>query len=152
MPYLLTAMKRFLIIGTLILISFKSFSQGCIGTAGQVKWSYWANFDLSPDSNALFAREFYPETPDGFQMLPTLAAPRNYTEYFAGMMRGFIKVPVTATYYFNVTGDDEAIFFLSPNQAPASKIKRAEAPEYTEIDQHDKSPLQTSQAIQLVAG
>lgn len=145
-------MKKSLLILIFLALGYTSFGQNCIGPAGQVKWSYWEGFTSTPDTNALFALEFFPETPDGFQMIPTLATPRNFTDYYVGMARGFIRVNTTATYSFNLTGDDRAIFYLSTNQNPSSKIKRAEVANYTDINEHNKYPAQTSVNITLVAG
>ena len=127
-------------------------AQSCVGTAGQVKWSYWADFTSSPDSTDLKALENFPSRPDGFQMLGSLKSPVNYNDYFASMIRGYIKIPVTETYIFNVTGDDKVIFLLSSTQSPANKIKRCEVLTYTAQTEYTKEPGQTSQAITLVGG
>ncbi|MEZ4905941.1 MAG: PA14 domain-containing protein [Spirosomataceae bacterium] len=127
--------------------------QNCIGTAGQVKWSYWTGFTMSlPDSAALSVLENFPSRPDGTQLLSSLKSPVNYTENFAAMIRGYIYVNQTAIYKFNLTGDDRALFYLSPNDSPTNKQKRAEVTSYTGTTEHNKRASQTSQEIQLVAG
>ena len=145
-------MKKVYLIAFLVLINILAKAQGCIGPAGQVKWSYWQNFTSTPDTNALYALEFFPETPDGSQMIPTLSTPYNYTDYYAGLVRGFIKVPTTQTYTFNLTGDDRALFFLSNDTNPAHKTKRAEVPSYTGQTEYLKYPQQTSSSITLIGG
>ncbi|RFS16567.1 PA14 domain-containing protein [Emticicia sp. C21] len=127
-------------------------AQTCIGPAGQVKWSYWTNFDSYPDMKDLSVLENFPSRPDGSEIIGSLKGPVNYTDYYAGMIRGFIKVPQTANYIFNLTSDDKGFFYLSTNQLPANKVKRAEVTSYTEENQHDKEPGQTSVSIQLVGG
>lgn len=127
-------------------------AQSCIGQAGQVKWSYWANFNNYPDIKDLSVLENFPNRPDGSEVIGSLKGPVNYTDYYAGMIRGFIKVPQTANYIFNLTSDDKGFFYLSTNQLPANKVKRAEVTSYTEEDEHDKEPGQTSVSIQLVGG
>lgn len=124
----------------------------CVGTAGQVKWSYWAGFTSMPDSTDLYALENFPSRPDGSQTLGSVKAPVNYTENFAGMIRGYISVPTTDTYRFNVTGDDRVAFYLSTDDTPQNKRKRAEVTSYTGITEYNKQASQTSQAIQLVGG
>lgn len=127
--------------------------QSCVGTPGQVKWSYWAGFNsYLPDSTDLAALENFPSRPDGSQMLSSLKAPINYTENFAGMIRGYIYVNQTETYRFNLTGDERALFYLSTNDTPANKRKRAEATIQTNITEHNKTASQTSPVVQLVAG
>jgi hypothetical protein len=149
-------MKIFIIKIVLVVSIFfivnHSYAQSCIGTAGQVKWSYWTGFKGNPDSLDLFALENYPSRPDGFQMLGSLRTPINYADYFASMVRGFIKVPVTDNYIFNITGDDKSIFFLSTTQFPANKVKRAEITTYSGLTEYNKEVGQTSQTIQLVGG
>lgn len=129
-----------------------TIAQSCIGTAGQVKWNYWTGFVNLPDSSDLFARESFPSHPDGSQILNSLKTPLNYTDRFSSMIRGFIKVPSTENYIFNVTSDDKSIFFLSTNQSPSNKIKRAEVLTYTGETDYTKEANQTSQSIQLVGG
>lgn len=128
-------------------------AQTCVGTPGQVKWSYWSGFNNSlPDSADLAALENFPSHPDGTQMLSSLKMPVNYTEYFAAMTRGYIYVNQTATYTFNLTGDDHALFYLSTDESLANKRKRAEVTSYTDVTEHNKTPGQTSKTIELVAG
>jgi hypothetical protein len=127
-------------------------AQTCIGPAGQVKWSYWANFTTYPDMSDLSVLENFPNKPDGSEIIGSLKSPVNYTDYYVGMIRGFIKVPQTANYIFNLTSDDQGLFYLSTTQSPANKVKRAEVTSYTDEDDHDSEPSQTSISIQLVAG
>ncbi len=146
-------MKGLLLFSCLFLFLINSSkAQNCIGPAGQVKWSYWKNFTSYPDASDLSALENFPNKPDGSAILGSLRAPTNYTDYYAGMIRGFIKVPQTDTYIFNLTSDDKGLFYLSTNQLPANKIKRAEVTTYTGLDEHDKEPGQTSISIQLTGG
>ncbi|CAH0995620.1 hypothetical protein EMA8858_01744 [Emticicia aquatica] len=141
------------LITVFLLFANSTFSQSCVGTAGQVKWSYWTGFRNYPDSSHLFALENYPSHPDGFQMLGFLQTPINYTDYYASMIRGFIKVPTTENYIFNITGDDRSIFYLSTTQSPSNKIKLAEVLTYnTNPTEYDKEPNQTSQIVQLIGG
>ena len=144
---------RYIFCFFVILIKGKlTYSQSCVGTAGQVKWSYWIGFTSFPDSTDLQALEFYPSQPSGFQILGSLKTPVNYADYYASMIRGYFKVPVTDNYIFNITGDDKAIFLLSSTQSPANKVKRAEVLTYTGLTEYNKEAGQTSQTIQLVGG
>ena len=127
-------------------------AQSCVGTAGEVKWSYWTNVPAYPDSSDLFALEDFPDHPTGSQTLGFLQSPINFTDSFVSMIRGYISVPTTANYVFNITGDDTSIFFLSTDGSPANKVERAKVSGYTSVDQHDKYPEQTSVTLQLTAG
>jgi PA14 domain/F5/8 type C domain len=128
-------------------------AQNCVGTPGQVRWSYWGGFKTYlPDTSDLAVLENFPTRPDGSQILFSTQAPQNYTEQFAAMIRGYIYVNQTDTYQFNVTGDDRVLFYLSTNELPANKRKRAETTTHTDITQHNKQASQTSQTITLQAG
>lgn len=145
-------MRLFFFLFFLFTFSQEGFAQSCVGTAGRVKWSYWLGFKNTPDSLELTALEFFPSTPNGSQYIGSLQSPINFADYMAGFIRGFIKVPQTATYEFNVTGDDRAIFRLSPNEDPTKKQKRAEVKTWSNIDEHYKEANQTSVPITLTAG
>ena len=127
-------------------------AQSCVGQAGQVKWNYWLNFTSYPDSSDLFLKENFPSKPDGTQVLGSLKTSTNYTDYFASFIRGFIKVPTTNNYIFNITGDDRSIFYLSTNESVSNKIKRAEVINYTGPTDYTKEIGQTSTVIQLEGG
>jgi hypothetical protein len=133
-------------------ISRNSHAQSCVGTPGQVKWSYWLGFKWQPDSTDLTALENFPSRPDGSQTLGSLRSPVNYADNFASMIRGYIYVNATATYKFNITSDDKSDFYLSTNDSPANKVRRAGVTSYTEQTQHNKEAGQTSQTITLTAG
>lgn len=145
-------LTKLLSIFLLLLTASTVNAQSCVGTAGEVRWSYWTNVPSYPDSSDLFALEEFPDHPTGSQTLSFLQSPINFTDSFASMIRGYISVPVTANYVFNLTGDDAAFFFLSTNESPANKVKRAEVTGWTYTEQHDKYPTQTSVTIQLIAG
>ena len=85
-------------------------AQSCVGTSGQVKWSYWLGFKNQPDSLDLTAIENFPSRPDGFQTLGSLKGPVNYADNFASMIRGYIYVNATATYKFNI--QMTSLFFI----------------------------------------
>ena len=136
----------------IFLISKNTYAQSCVGTTGQVKWSYWLGFKWQPDSTDLTALENFPSRPDGVQTLGSLRSPVNYADNFASMIRGYIYVNATATYKFNITSDDKSDFFLSTNDSPANKVRKAGVNNYTGQTEHNKETGQTSQSITLTAG
>ncbi len=138
----------------IIILSFSGrvFSQNCVGPGGQVQWSYWMGFTSFPDSSDLAILETFPSRPDGFQMLGKLQTPPNFSDYFTSMIRGYISVPTTGNYYFNITGDDDSRFFLSTNDSPANLKKKAWVYSYTGIAEHYKDSTQTSVLTTLVGG
>mgnify|MGYP006178666151 CR=1 FL=1 len=129
-------------------------AQSCLGTPGQVTWRYWLNMPSSnsSDTSALYTNEKFPSFPDGFQTLASLQMPVNFTDNFAASMRAFIRPTETASYRFNVTGDDRVVVYFSSNGPEAQKKVIAEVLIWTNRTEHTKSPTQTSQWFTLEAG
>jgi hypothetical protein len=147
-------MKKHLFLYFILLVftTKSAFGQNsCVGTSGQIKWSYW-NFTSFPDSSDLYANENFPSRPDGFQMMGSSQSPINYNDYIGSLMRGYIQVPVTENYQFNVTGDDRVTLYLSTNDLPINKRKKAETTVYTGLTDYNKQPSQTTAVINLVGG
>ncbi len=132
--------------------SLRTTAQSCVGQAGQVQWNLWLNFPSFPDSTDLAAMESYPENPDLQVTLGSLSTPVNYNDYYASMIRGYITVPQTGQYYFNITGDDDVQFYLSTDESRHNLRKRAEVITWTNVGEHNKEPNQTSQLLSLTAG
>ncbi len=140
-----------LVVFQLLSLNLKA-QNGCIGTAGEVKWNYWLNFETYPDSAQLHILEYFPSKPDGSLTLGSLETPLNFSNYFASNIKGYIKVPSTGSYYFNIVGDDESTFYLSTNDLPANLIKRASINSYANFGDHYVEPEQTSPLITLNGG
>ena len=135
-------------------LKFASAQANCVGTAGQVKWSYWGGFKEYPDTSDLYVLENFPTRPDVTQTLGSTQSPTNYGDNSASMIRGYLNIPTgpaptTKTYQFNVTADDKGFFYLSPNDNPANKIKRIETTVWTGVGENYKSPSQNSGNITL---
>lgn len=143
-----------LLLSLLILLGFTEYalSQSCVGTAGQVTWNYWLNFTSKPDTNMLVAMEDFPSHPTGQQVLHSLTTTPNFTDNFASYIRGYIHVTTTDDYIFNLTGDDQCYFYLSSNELPANKQKKAWINTWTYQNEYYKEANQTSQVIHLEAG
>lgn len=144
---------KFKIILILIFLTHLIHAQNsCVGTSGQVKLNYWLNFLQAPNYSSLTALENFPTHPDGSQTISSLKIPENFADYYASMIRGYIYVPTTATYKFNVTGDDQVLFYLSTDDNPINKSKKAEVKTYTGVNEHNKEANQTSSTITLNGG
>ncbi|MEL7020166.1 MAG: PA14 domain-containing protein, partial [Bacteroidota bacterium] len=123
----------------------------CIGTQGQLRWFYWNNLDISYTIEGLYQHTYYPQAPDGMQVLSQPSSPERFNNHYGSSMRGYIMVPNTGTYTFNITGDDDAEFYLSTDNTPASKVRQAYFT-FNTGDNHDVDPNQTSGAITLTGG
>jgi hypothetical protein len=76
---------------------------------------------------------------------PAWGSGDNYFE----RIRGYIRPRASGNYLFNITSDDMAEFFLSPNKNPSNKFRRAYNQSWTQIDENNKFPSQTSSVIAL---
>ena len=126
-------------------------AQLSVGTAGQVKWSYWRGLP-DDDFNELFAHETFPERPDDSRTLYSLKAPTNFDNFYGSLIRGFIKIDQTETIQFNITGDDATRFYLSTDNTKGNLTEIASINGHTGTTEHTKYPEQTSEFIMLNAG
>jgi hypothetical protein len=139
----------------LILVQFAFFNTAkaqCVGASGQVKWNIWMGYESFQDSSDISVNEFYPETPDQTIILGSLSTHVNFNNYYVSLIRGYISVPTTGSYFFNITGDDDSQFYLSTNESKANLQKMAEVYSYTSVGQHYKDSIQTSVLRQLIGG
>jgi len=139
------------VIGFIIMDSHHAKAQICVGTPGEVTWSYWREL---PDDELgeLYADEYYPDRPDGERIINSVRSPLNFDNLYGSVIRGFITVPATESIEFNVTGDDDIRFYLSADDSPDHLQEEALINGHTGREEHDKYPEQTSRAIPLTAG
>jgi hypothetical protein len=102
-------MKNIIFISAFILIRFSLYSQICVGEAGRAQWEVWRGL-YADQMSELTALEFFPSRPDLTQTLYSLNAPINYDNNFGAKISGFIKVPVSDSVTFNITGNSKAEF------------------------------------------
>ncbi len=142
---------KFIIVGFVLVSAYDMTGQVCVGTAGEVTWSYWRN--LPDDSfGEMYADEYYPVKPDGSRIINSVLSPVNFDNDFGSIIRGFISVPSSESVLFNITGDDDIRFYLSSNENPTNLQMEAYINGHTGTDEHDKYPEQNSRAIALQAG
>lgn len=145
-------MKRiFNIIIVYLLIYTNIHAQICVGEAGRVKWQCWRGL-FADQFTELTALEYFPKRPDITQNLYSLSAPVNYDNNFGARIAGFIKVPVSDSISFNITGDSRTRFYLSTNDQPQNLQLRAFGSASTNEFEHTKFPEQTSQKLWLQQG
>lgn len=131
-------------------ISLTYVTGQCLGEAGQVKWFYFGDLPYY-EMGELYVDDTYPNGPDDFKILNSLASPMNYADHFGAVIKGFISVPSSGPVTFNVTGDDHTYFYLSTNASANNLIERAYVDGWTGREEHDKYPSQTSASITLSA-
>lgn len=142
---------KFFLLTIVSVFVYATLSAQCIGEQGTVKWYYWENVD-GYDLEDLYPHHSFPQSPDGYEEITSLEMPYNYGEGLGAIVKGYIKPTTTNTYTFNVTGTDHVIFFLSTTQSPSDTVLMSEVDGWTQRDEHDKYPEQTSAPVTLTAG
>lgn len=121
----------------------------CVGEQGKIRWFYWNDIP-GPDISNLWSHPYFPQAPDGMLYRnKEIKTPFAFNDYFASMMRGFITVPETGDYTFNITGNDHALFYLSTDMSPDNLVLLAEGFQNLQTTQHDAQENQTSDIIHL---
>ena len=103
--------------------------------------------------NDLYESAVFPGTPAYSETLPILGKPNvDEVNDFGTLIQGYLTVPVSGNYKFNVTGNYNAIFFLSSNEDPANKqAHQALLTSGTGMTEHDKFLWQSTSFIYLEA-
>lgn len=137
----------------LIFLPLASMAQAnCVGNQGQLRWFYWNNISPNNTISGLYNHIYYPQTPDGMQILTRPESPERFNDRYGSSMRGYIRVATTGSYTFNILGDDDADFFLSTDDTPTNKVRRAFITFNTGSNHESQPDNQTSDAITLTAG
>jgi hypothetical protein len=131
----------------LILLNLSSMGQTpvCNGEAGKVEWQI---FEIT-NGNAL-QNPLYPQSPGHIKIIESLETEANYNDFYASIIKGFLKVPESGKYLFNVTGSDQVDFYLSSDEKEENKTLLVKT-SYTSYSQYDQSPDQTD-SVDLIVG
>lgn len=142
------------IIYTIIIsaITISSFGQTpCVGAAGQITWQEYRGL-YDDEITELLSWPDFPDHPYETKTLYSSKSVVNYDNAMGAMMRGFIYVAQSDSVTFNITGNEQARFYLSTNENPANKILRAFTNINTGAEEYTKYPTQTSVKIYLQTG
>ena len=123
----------------------------CVGTQNALLRELWRNVG-GATVDKLVTSSDYPDNPTESEIISGRSIPSHIGDYYGQRIRGFIRAPQSGAYQFNITGDDDIDVFLSTNEAPSSRVKIAEVNGWTNPNQHNRYPEQTSDRITLVAG
>jgi len=133
-------MKHILYTVALIFLSVSFLQSQCVGTQGQVKWSYWQNTIgysgnmYGSDVEHLKSLPTFPDGPDGQKIINALSTPRNFDDLMVTFTRGFITVPQSGNVSFTITGDDQSEFYLSSDATAGNLSKIMEVNGYVGYD------------------
>ncbi len=90
----------------------------------------------------------FPNQPDQVDFPPAMGWPTpNIGTNYGGRMAGLLLAPLTGTYYFSVTSDDNSTLYLSTDESPVDKVPVASEPAWGNSFDHNSSA-----AITLTAG
>ncbi|MDF1696425.1 MAG: PA14 domain-containing protein [Saprospiraceae bacterium] len=130
----------------------KISTNNCIGERGKIL-NY--RYDNIPGSylNDLYEAPTFPGTPDYSESLDQLGTPSvNVVDNFGTLIQAYLTVPVSGNYKFNVTGNYNAILFISSNDDPENKqAHQALLTSSTGMTEHDKFIWQSTSFIYLEA-
>jgi PA14 domain len=125
--------------------------QPCVGTAGQITWQQYRGL-YDDEINELLSWPDFPDHPYETKTLYNTKSVVNYDNAMGAMMRGYIYVPTSDSVTFNLTGNEQARFYLSTDENPANKVLRAYLNVNTGAEEYTKYPTQTSIKLYLQAG
>ncbi|MBK9255715.1 MAG: hypothetical protein IPM42_09535 [Saprospiraceae bacterium] len=128
-------------------------SNTCVGTRDYIKRFRYDNIAGST-LNDLYAASGFPAVPSTSFTMPLLGTKSESQINNSGhLVHGFLTVPVSGNYKFNVTGDDMTILFLSNNDDPENKQShQVLVTGWTNMTEHNKYVYQSTSNIYLQAG
>ncbi len=134
-------------------IGSKETTNSCIGERTKVKVYRYDNIP-GGDLNDLYEAATFPGTPDYSEVLDFVGSPTaNVLNETGSMVQGYLTVPVSGNYKFNVTGDDETILFISSDEDPANKqAHQCFVSSWTYMTEHDKFIWQSTANIYMEKG
>ena len=134
-----------------LLFSFWGQAQICPGEQGKLNYRFWLDLEDSGISS-LLSRNDFPYSPDSVKTLYRLETPYRYSNFYGGIVEGFIRDTSTRTVRFGVTGDNHVEFYLSTDDNPenASLISYVDNP--SGYDNLMDDTTQISENITLQAG
>ncbi|RZL11131.1 MAG: hypothetical protein EOO62_12575, partial [Hymenobacter sp.] len=118
----------------------------CAGT-GTIGWEQWTGV-YGQSINAIPTQK----TPDNTATLTKFETSYGIGDWYGARIRGYVCVPQTGNYIFQIAGDDDCQLWLSTNDAEANKVQIASVSGWTNMGEWSKYASQHSVAIPLVAG
>src|ERR1051326_6483061 len=135
----------------LLTAAFLSFVTGLSAQTNGVLREVYYNISGSAVAN-LTSAPAYPARPDEEFIENAFEAPVNFADNYGQRMRALLVPPVTGSYVFWISSDDNSVLYLSTDADPARKIQIASVTSYTNSRQWNTYPSQKSAAISLTNG
>jgi hypothetical protein len=121
------------------------------GAASAIVREVWTDIGGTAVS-ALTGDPDYPNNPSTRELTDQFDGPVDWADNYGIRMYGWLIPPETADYVFTVAGDDFHSLVLSTDEDPANAEEIAIVPGWTNHQEWEKYPEQTSEAISLMAG
>jgi hypothetical protein len=121
------------------------------GATGSIIREYYAGIAGSSVRN-LVDNDNFPANPAYVEELERLEAPVNVADSFGSRIRGFIHPKLSGEYIFWIAGNDNCELWLSEDIYPATGVKIARVPGWTDIREWDKYIEQKSDTLMLTGG
>src|SRR5881394_604490 len=94
----------------------------------------------------------YPARPDEEFIDSAFEAPTNFSDNYGQRMRALLVPPVSGSYVFWISSDDNSVLYLSTDADPAHKVQIASVTAWTNSRQWNTYPSQKSVPISLTNG
>lgn len=120
-------------------------SESCAGT-GKIQQELWTGISGTSVSSIPVA-----QTPASVIDLAIFEGPANISDNYGRRIRGYICAPVSGTYVFWISSNDNSELWLSTNAIAANRRKIAYVSGYTNVREWGKYTTQKSAAISLLA-
>ncbi len=133
-----------------MLIYTKGIAQpACLGEQGKLVWNMWDSNSL----NETIHQPTFPFKPTRTQeLVDSFKTPfTSFSDTYISFVRGYLKVPQSGDYIFNVTGDDDVLFSLSTGESEKNIGLISSFDGWTEPTEHYKYNSQTSTTQSLQA-
>lgn len=115
------------------------------GASRSVELNYWWGVSSISD---LLQRGDYPGAEHSTALLDVLEYPSQNTDNYCTQIRGYIIAPVTDTYLFDISSDDQSQFWLSTDESPLNKQLIAEITSYANPGNY----VNGLQTVPMIAG
>lgn len=128
-------------------------TNNCVGERTKVDRYRYDNIPGS-SLNDLYLSPNFPAIPNFSASLPILGTRSTSVENNVGnLVQGYLTVPVSGLYKFNITGDDNVILFISSDDNPENKqAHQILVTGYTGMTEHNKYIYQSTSFLNLQAG
>jgi glucose/arabinose dehydrogenase len=126
---------------------FNSAGTAICNASGSILREYWSNVVTKSLTDVPFN-----SPPSGSGEITSFEGPSNFDDNYGSRIRGYICPPSTGNYTFWIASDNTSELWISTNDNPANKIKRASVTGWCAPREYGKYASQQSAAIYLVAG